>query len=152
MTDTITQRRQSSKPKHSQVAQVQHSRLTKPNMGGSDKYLTFAFVETDHGTECEMVGWTILNLFAQSTKRECIKGVVHLEGQIIFIFDPKAIHGRGATIMTNDVCIVIFNYSEPSKRPFGIVVEGIANVINIAGIKTCNQKPVERINMGLKYT
>ena len=54
--------------------------------------------------------------------------------------------------MTNDVCIVIFKYSEPSKRPIGIIAKGIANVVNIAGIKTDNQKRDERINMGLECT
>lgn len=89
-----------------------------------------------------MVGWT--KLFAEPHKRECVKGIVHRGGHKITIIDLKAMYGRGPTIMTSDACIVIFEYSEPPKHSIGIVVEGIANVINIAGIKTHNQQPVER--------
>lgn len=97
------------------------------------KYLTFAFFEKDCGMKLELVGWTqLIPQRAQSGKRQCVKGIVTLWGDMIPVIDLKFLHRHGSTEMTDTSCIVIFEYSEPYKHYFGIVVEELSEVLNIA--------------------
>ena len=48
------------------------------------------------------------------------------------MIDLRVLYGKGTTKMTGTTCIVIFEHSEPYKYYFGIVVEELSNVINIA--------------------
>lgn len=97
------------------------------------KYLTFAFFEKDHGMELELVGWTQLSAQrAQLDNHRCVKGIITPWGGGIPVVDLKFLHGGGLTKMTDTSCIVIFEYSQPYKHYFGIVVEELSNVFNIA--------------------
>lgn len=96
------------------------------------KYLTFAFLEKgpDKKLELEVVGWTQLEV--QSNKTGNIKAVVHLWGYEVPVGSPKTLAGTDTGEMTDTTCIIIFEYSEPSKRYLGMVVDAISNVMNIA--------------------
>lgn len=97
------------------------------------KYLTFAFFEKDRGMKLEFVGWMQLSAQrAQPEKHRCVKGIITPWGGGIPVIDLKFLHGRGLIKMTDTSCIVIFEYSEPYKHYFGIVVEELSNVFNIA--------------------
>jgi len=96
-------------------------------------YLTFAFFEKEHGMELEFVGWTHLSApGAQLGRHRCVKGLITPWGGGIPVIDLKFLHGKGSTEMTDSSCIVIFEYSEPYRHYFGIAVEALSNVFNIA--------------------
>lgn len=94
------------------------------------KYLGFAFLEEDDGMELEVLSWT--KLTPQPNKPDYIRGVVNPWGCEIPVIDLRTLYGKGTTELTETTCIVIFEHSEPYKYYFGIVVEELSNVINIA--------------------
>jgi len=94
------------------------------------KYPAFVFFEKDHGMELEFVGWTKLE--PQPDKPDYVRGLVNPWGCEIPVIDLGILYSKGATRMTNTACIVIFEHSELYKYYFGIVVEELSNVINIA--------------------
>lgn len=94
------------------------------------KYLTFAFFDKVHGMELEVVGWTRLRPLPH--KHDCIKGIVNPWGCEIPVIDLRVLYGTGRTAMTSTTCIVIFEHYESYKYYFGMVVEEISNVANIA--------------------
>ena len=110
------------------VTQINRQMQTSKSWEG--KYLAFAFFEKNHGMELEFVGWAKLK--AQPNKPHYIKGVVNPWGCEIPVIDLRDLYGKGATEMTNTTCIVIFEHSELYKYYFGLVVEELSNVINIA--------------------
>ena len=90
------------------------------------KYLTFAFLEKDHGLELEVVGWTRLQI--PVNKPENIMGVIHLWGNEIPVKQPPIFHDQNPATM----CIVVFEYREPFRYCLGMPFDGISNVMNIA--------------------
>ncbi len=94
------------------------------------KYPAFAFFEKDHGMELEFVGWAKLK--PQHDKPDYIRGVINPWGCEIPVINLRVLYGKGVTEMTNTTCIVIFEHFEPYKYYFGVVVEELSNVINIA--------------------
>jgi len=94
------------------------------------KYLGFAFLEKDDGMKLEFVGWT--KLTPQPDKPDYIRGVVNPWGCEIPVIDLRILYGKGTTELTETTCIVVFEHFEQYKYNFGIVVEELSNVINIA--------------------
>jgi len=94
------------------------------------EHLTFTFFEKDHGMELEVVGLTKLRPGA--SKPECIRGFVNPWGCEIPVIDLRSLYGKGRTRMTSTSCIIIFEHSESYKYYFGVMVEELSNVINIA--------------------
>jgi chemotaxis signal transduction protein len=94
------------------------------------KHLTFAFLERDLGMELEVVGWTKLK--PQPDNPDYIKGTVNPWGCEIPVIDLRVMYCKGPTDMTDRTCIVIFEHSEQYRYYFGMVVEDLSNVINIA--------------------
>ena len=93
--------------------------------------LTFAFLNENHGDitfmgrmKCEPVS------DENAAVKGCI-GSISLWGDTIPIIDPM--YNRGSTKISEDTCIVIFEYLGKSRDFLGIVVEEVANVMNIAG-------------------
>ena len=94
------------------------------------KYLAFAFLERDDGMELEVVGWTELR--RKPEKPDYVTGIVDPWGCEIPVIDLRILYGKDSIKMTAKTCIVIFEQREPYKYYFGIVVEELSNVINIA--------------------
>jgi hypothetical protein len=110
------------------VTQINRQMQTAKSREG--EHPAFAFFEKNHGMELEFVGWAKLK--PQSDKADYIKGIVNPWGCEIPVIDIGILHGKGTTEMTDTTCIVIFEHFEPYKYYFGMVVEEISNVINIA--------------------
>lgn len=97
---------------------------------GADECLTFAIIEKDNGVELKVIGWKALS--PQPDEPDYIKGVIPLRGAEIPVLDLEILTGSGRSKMINETCIVLFENPEPYKHYFGIVVEGLPNVITIA--------------------
>ena len=110
------------------VTQIDRQVQTAKSRKG--KYPAFAFFEKDQGMELEFVGWAKLKL--QPDKPHYIRGVVNPWGCEIPVIDIRVLYGKGATEMTDTTCIVIFEHFESYKYYFGMLVEELSNVINIA--------------------
>ncbi len=93
------------------------------------KYLTFAFLEKGHNKklQLEVVGWAQFEV--QPSKSGYTSGIVHLWGRKIPVKGPKILPGKDTAEMTDTACIIIFKFSE---HYFGMVVNAISNVMNIA--------------------
>lgn len=93
-------------------------------------YLTFAFLEKDYGMELEVVGWAELR--PQPDKPDYIKGFINPWGCEIPVIDLRVLYAKSPTRMTATSCIVIFEDVESYRYYFGIVVDELSNVVNIA--------------------
>lgn len=120
------------------VEQITGSLQTAENREG--KYLAFAFLEKNHGTELEFAGWTRLSL--RPDKPHYVRGVVNPWGCEIPVIDLGVLYGKGKTEMASTACIVIFEHRDPYNYYFGIVVEEISNVINIADATENKMSPL----------
>ena len=89
------------------------------------KYLTFIFLERDHGLELEVVGWTRFE--PQINKAKDVREIVHLWGHGI-----PVIQVSDKARLTETMCIVVFEYREPFRHYFGITFDKVSNVINLA--------------------
>jgi len=94
------------------------------------EYIVFTFFEKNHGMELEFVGWTKLR--PQPDKPDYIKGGVNPLSCEIPVIDLKILYGKGPTEMTASSCIVILEHPGPRKCYFGVVVDELSKVINIA--------------------
>jgi len=94
------------------------------------KYLVFTFFEKCFGMELEVVGWAKLR--PQPNKPDYIRGSINAWGCEIPVIDLRILYGKGPTEMTGTTCIVILEHPEPYKYYFGMVVEELSIVINIA--------------------
>lgn len=101
-------------------------------MPGSTRntYLSFLFAEKDKGMELEFVGR--VELKPQPDKPDCIVGCVNPWGCDIPVIDLRILCGRGSTQMIPTSCIIIFEHFESYRYYFGMVVEDVSNVVNIA--------------------
>lgn len=92
--------------------------------------LAFTFFEKNHGMELEVAGWAKLE--PQPDKPAYIRKIINSWGRDIPVIDLKILYGKGPTEMTATTCIVILERSEPYQYYFGMVVDKLSNVINIA--------------------
>ncbi len=111
-------------------AKTQIDRQVQRAKSREGKYLAFAFLEKDTGMELEIVGWTKLK--PKPNKPDCIRGVVNPWGCEIPIIDLGILYSKGATEISHSACIVIFEHSDLYKYYFGLIIEELSNVINIA--------------------
>ncbi len=98
--------------------------------GEEDEYLTLTFFEKNHGMELEVAGWTKLRPLPD--KPEYIRGDVNPWGREIPVIDLKVLYGKGPTEMTAKTCFVILRHPELHEDYFGMVVDELSNVINLA--------------------
>jgi chemotaxis signal transduction protein len=94
------------------------------------EYLAFTFFEKNHGMELEVAGWTKLRPLPG--KPDYIMGDVNPWGFEIPVIDLKILYGKGPTEMTAKTCFVILEHPESREYYFGMVVEELSNIINIA--------------------
>jgi chemotaxis signal transduction protein len=94
------------------------------------EYLAFTFFEKNHGMELEVAGWTKLRPLPG--KPDYIMGDVNPWGFEIPVIDLKILYGKGPTEMTATTCFVILKQPESQEYYFGMVVDELSNVINLA--------------------
>lgn len=111
-------------------AKTQIDRQVQRAKSREGKYLAFAFLENDRGMELEFVGWTKLE--PRPIKPDYIRGIVNPWGCEIPVIDLGILYGKGTTEISCTACIVIFEHSDLYKYYFGLIVEELSNVINIA--------------------
>lgn len=98
--------------------------------GKEGEYLAFTFFEKKHGMELEVAGWTELRPLPD--KPDYIRGDVNPWGCEIPVIDLKILYGKGPTEMTAKTCFVILKHPDSHGYYFGMVVEELSNIINIA--------------------
>jgi len=125
------------------IAQREHSRkIEVPNEGG---YLTFMFVEAEHGLDMLIVGWQSIMLLP--AEPEYIKGIINLQGQDVMVIDLEAKNGETPIEMSEQTCIAIF------ERPFEIGESTLTGVVveDISGIMRMAADSLEENSNGLQY-
>ena len=95
-----------------------------------NKYLTFSFFDNGHGMELEFIGW--VQIRSKPNKPGYIRGFIGLFGSEIPVIDLRNPHSEGIQGITNRSCIVIFRHFESGRCYFGMLVEELSNIINIA--------------------
>ena len=92
--------------------------------------LAFTFFEKNHGMELEVAGWAKLE--SQPDKPAYIRKIINPWGCDIPVIDLKILYGKGPTEMTAKTCFVILRHPELHEDYFGMVVDELSNVINLA--------------------
>jgi chemotaxis signal transduction protein len=90
----------------------------------------FTFRKTREGASINIAGCKEL-LVAPKTV-DCIRGVIHSDGEIIAVVDPKLYYGADETKIGPAACIVLVERQEKSGiRKIGILVDDIKDVFDI---------------------
>lgn len=98
------------------------------------KHLTFALGKENYGIPIlevrEIIG--MLDITEVPKTPEYIKGIVNLRGKIIPIMDLRSKFGMEAVEYTERTCIIVVEVNiHGMKRPMGIVVDTVSEVVNI---------------------
>lgn len=98
------------------------------------KHLTFALGKEHYGIPIlqvrEIIG--MMEITEVPKTPEFIKGVVNLRGKIIPIMDLRSKFGMQGIDYTERTCIIVVEvYVNKAKRPMGIVVDTVSEVVNI---------------------
>ena len=102
------------------------------------KYLSFALANEEYGLEIlkvrEIIGY--IDVTAVPQMPHYVKGVINLRGQVIPVIDLRAKFGIETTEVTDQTCIIVVEIST-GRGTFstGIVVDGVQEVLDIAGEK-----------------
>jgi purine-binding chemotaxis protein CheW len=110
------------------VTQIERRLQTVQSKNG--RYLTFTFLETKRGMELGVEGWTELKPLPD--KPDYIKGVINPWGPEIPVIDLRALYRKRPTKLTSTTCIIIFEHVEAYKYYFGMTVNDLSSVVNIA--------------------
>lgn len=98
------------------------------------KHLTFSLGKENYGIPIlqvrEIIG--MMDITEVPKTPDFIKGVVNLRGKIIPIMDLRSKFGMEAIEYTERTCIIVVEVNiNESKRPMGIVVDTVSEVVNI---------------------
>ncbi len=98
------------------------------------KHLTFSLGKENYGIPIlqvrEIIG--MMEITEVPKTPEFIKGVINLRGKIIPIMDLRAKFGMNAIEYTERTCIIVVEVNiNEAKRPMGIVVDTVSEVVNI---------------------
>lgn len=98
------------------------------------KHLTFALGKEDYGIPIlevrEIIG--MMEITDVPKTPEYIKGVVNLRGKIIPIMDLRSKFGMESIEYTERTCIIVVEVNiGKTKKPMGIVVDTVSEVVNI---------------------
>ena len=101
----------------------------------ASQYLTFSLADEEYGVEIlrvrEIKGWVPVTQIPNAPA--FLKGVLNLRGTIVPIVDLRMRFNMDAIEYTpTTVVIVLSLVSEGSERTFGIVVDAVSDVLNIA--------------------
>lgn len=103
---------------------------------GDQKLLTFALGEESYGIPIlkvkEIIG--MLDITHVPRTPVFIKGVINLRGKIIPIMDLRIKFGMDEKSYNEKTCIIVIEVNiQNTKRLLGVVVDTVAEVINLAG-------------------
>ncbi|MDD5459821.1 MAG: chemotaxis protein CheW [Phycisphaerae bacterium] len=96
-------------------------------------FLTFIFFEQDGSQNPSLpnvIGWKKLNRAANSAAH--IMGYIELYGEKVEVIDIRQLYRTGQTHLTDESCIAVFEYLKPKKHFQVLLVDGLANVFNMA--------------------
>ena len=107
---------------------------------GTRQVLTFSLAEETYGVDIlrvkEIRGWSPVTRLPQSP--ECVLGVLNLRGLIVPVLDLRIRFDlESATFTPATVIIVLSLRTDTGQREFGIVVDNVNDVVDVAtdGIK-----------------
>lgn len=100
------------------------------------KYLTFQLASEEFGIQVlkvrEIMGVQDITAVPQTPPH--IKGVINLRGKVVPVIDLRLKFGLPAVDYTARTCIIVTQLkSDDSTVLIGIVVDGVAEVLNLAG-------------------
>lgn len=103
--------------------------------GSVNQYLTFTLAKEEYGVDIlrvqEIKGWTPVTQIPNAPA--FIKGVLNLRGVIVPIVDLRMRFNLDAVEYTpTTVVIVLSLMHEGTERTFGVVVDAVSDVLNIA--------------------
>ncbi len=101
------------------------------------KYLTFQLANEEFGIRVlkvrEIMGVQEITAVPQTPAH--VKGVINLRGKVIPVIDLRLKFGLPAAEYTQRTCIIVTQVTgeQASTIPMGIVVDGVSEVLNLAG-------------------
>src|ERR1017187_4016893 len=100
------------------------------------KYLTFQLAKEEFGIRVlkvrEIMGLQEITAVPQTPMH--IKGVINLRGKVVPVIDLRIKFGLPAAEYTQRTCIIVTQLqSESGQTLMGIVVDGVSEVLNLAG-------------------
>ena len=101
------------------------------------KYLTFQLANEEFGIRVlkvrEIMGVQEITAVPQTPAH--VKGVINLRGKVIPVIDLRLKFGLPAAEYTSRTCIIVTQVTgeQASTIPMGIVVDGVSEVLNLAG-------------------
>ena len=107
---------------------------TLKNDSRAGKYLVFQLDREEFGIRVlkvrEIMG--VLDITAVPQTAACIKGVINLRGKVIPVVDLRVKFGLPEVEYTPRTCIIVVEvHGEPGTMLMGIVVDGVAEVLNL---------------------
>src|SRR5579863_9837391 len=107
-----------------------------PNDVRAGKYLVFHLGEEEFGIQVqkvrEIMGVQDITQVPQTPPH--VKGVINLRGKVIPVVDLRLKFDMPAREYTHRTCIIVVQISGArGTMPMGIVVDGVVEVLNIAG-------------------
>ena len=110
--------------------------LLTPTDVRAGKYLVFHLGEEEFGIQVqkvrEIMGVQDITQVPQTPAH--VKGVINLRGKVIPVVDLRLKFDMPAREYTQRTCIIVVQISNPrGTMPMGIVVDGVVEVLNIAG-------------------
>lgn len=117
------------------------------------KYLTFHLKEEVYGIGIrrvkEIIG--LMNITPIPQTPEYIKGVINLRGKVIPVVDLRSRFSINEIENTNHTCIIIVEIDkETGTVPVGIIVDEVAEVLNIKGAEI-DEAPSFGINLNMDF-
>ena len=101
------------------------------------KYLTFTLGHESYGIDVLKVREIIrqTNITAVPQMPAHVRGVINLRGKIIPVMDLRLKFGFAEAASTDQTCIIVVQVNLPDGKtvPMGLVVDGVEEVVNIAG-------------------
>ena len=107
------------------------------------KYLTFLFFEKNREAKLEFVG--LSKLYNKERTFHPIKGFIgfiRLWGHDIPVVDLKLSCNNRRIGIKETSCIIIFEHSKGRKYHFGMIVDDITNIINLAEVTEDQMMPI----------
>jgi purine-binding chemotaxis protein CheW len=100
------------------------------------KYLTFQLAQEEFGIRVlkvrEIMG--LLEITAVPQTPGHVKGVINLRGKVVPVIDLRLKFGLPAAEYTQRTCIIVTQVQgESSSVMMGIIVDGVSEVLNLAG-------------------
>jgi purine-binding chemotaxis protein CheW len=118
------------------IALAEPARLDigKINDGREGKYLTFSLGGEEYGIGIlkvrEIIG--MVNVTPVPQMPDFVKGIINLRGKVIPVIDLRRRFAMQSIAYTERTCIIVVEiHAETGCVPFGIVVDGVSEVLKV---------------------